>query len=242
MIIRATLENFSRHHFNRDLARSDGLSGYNYGIEASILLTDIARNIIGIGKYRKEHQGWYHTSLDQLSSRHPYLSRSTIDRTLKKLRKDGALKVTDEYNRRKYDRTLWYNIPDAKILKLAGGDDGNISYIVNDAVEYGIEAAVLLSNVKYWTAHNMKNDPLYLYEYHPMSPTELSDRSLINLPMNPWTIRRALTVLVDGGALERKRNNRKGDASYLYRVVETRHSLVKQPDTDYPTECVEHEE
>lgn len=239
MIIRATLENFTRHHFSRDLARGDE---YSFGIEAAILLTDLARNIVAISKYRRDHAGWYFTTLNDLCSRHPYISRSTINRTLMKLRKDKFLRVTDDFNKKKYDKTLWYNIADPEILKLGSGDDDNISYVVNDAVKYGIEAAILLSNVKYWTAHNMVDWPDYLFEYQPLSPAKLSDHSLVDLPMNPWTVRRALRVLAEEGALERKRGNIKGDGSYLYRVVETRHGLVETPDSDYPTERTMHEE
>ena len=239
MIIRATLENFTRHHFSRDLARSDE---YSFGIEAAILLTDIARNIVNIGKYRNDHKGWYFTTLDNLCRRHPYISRSTVNRALMKLRKEEVLKTTDDFNKKKYDRTLWYTIPDPEILSLGSGDDDNISYVVNDAVRYGIEAAILLSNVKHWTAYNIMDRPDYLYEYQSLSPAKLSDHSLVNLPMNPWTIRRALRVLAEDGALERKRSDIKGDGSYLYRVVETRHGLVKSPDSDYPTERTMHAE
>ena len=150
------------------------------------------------------------------------------------------LLTTDEHNRRNYDRTLWYNIPDCEILELASSDEGNISYIVNDAVKYGLEAAIVLSNVKYWTAYNMQDRPEYIYEYQPLSPAELSDHSLVNLPLNAWTIRRALNALVDGGALERKRANVKGGACFLYRLAETCHSLVQFPDADYPTERTSH--
>src|SRR5271156_5674564 len=140
MIIRATPEIFTKHHFSRDLARSDGLDGYSFGIEAAILLTDLARNIVNIGKYRKDHAGWYFTTLNGLCSRHPYISRSTINRTLMKLRKDNVLKATGDFNKKKYDRTLWYSISDPEILRLGSSDEDNISYVVNDAVKYGIEA------------------------------------------------------------------------------------------------------
>jgi len=158
-----------------------------------------------------------------------------------KLRKEEILKATDEFNKRKYDRTLWYSIADPEILRLGSGGEDNISYVVNDAVKYGIEAAILLSNVKYWTTYNMIDTPGYLHEHQPLSPAKLSDHSLVNLPMNPWTVRRALRVLAEDGALERKRSNIKGDGSYLYRAVETRHGLVKAPDSDYPTERTIHD-
>jgi len=242
MIIRATREDFSRHHFNRDLARKIAQVKCTFDLAGAILLTDIARNVVGISKYRNKLQEWYYTTLDDLCKRHPYLSRSTINRTLKKLREDRVLLTTDEHNRRRYDRTLWYSIPDPETLRLASGDEGNISFIVNDAVKYGLEPAILLSNVKYWTIYNMADDPMYLYEYQPLSPSELSDHSLVNLPMNAWTIRRALNVLVDEGALERKRNNQKSNACFLYRVVEDGRPLVPPPDADYPTECTPHQE
>ena len=52
--------------------------------------------------------------------------------------------------------------------------------------------------------------------------------------------RRALRVVVENSVLERKRSNIKGGGCYLYRVVETRHGLVKAPDHDYPTERTLH--
>ena len=237
MIIRIKRENTARHFFSRELAQ--GIN-HSLGIKAAILLTDLARNIESINNYRDKHSGWYYSTLDQFCQRHPYLSRATINRILVELRDDGILKTTDEFNKKKYDRTLWYSIPDRAIMKLAASREDMISFVVSDALKYGIEAAILLSNFKYWVQYNNETEPWHFLKYEPMSPAELSDRDIVDLPIEPWTIRRALNVLVKRGALEREQNKEKGDSCYLYRLAEGQEISTFSPDRNFPTECTPH--
>ena len=220
-------ENFTRYRFNRELVRdSMDICEYEYGnftIEEAILLTDLAVNIAGIKNYRKKLEGWYYTTLDQLHSRHPYISRSSINRIMKKLRAGGFIKASSEHNRKRYDKTLWYSFANTKLFRTAVSKEDCITYIANDAKLYGIEAAILLSNIKYWEQYNEWD----LNSWFEMNPAELADDGYISLPIKPYTIRRALAKLVAAGALERKFRNKKGNACYLYRTIKTRHEEPK---------------
>ncbi|WCJ60695.1 hypothetical protein NXS98_06095 [Fontisphaera persica] len=227
------------HLFNKDIAAQNygGLKNRQYDIEGAILLTDLARNIEGIKKYRKdgkvaarEMDGWYYTSVKDLAKRHPYIKKRTVRRILARLRKEKVLKTTKTFHKRKSIHTLYYSFADKELHKEALATEDGISFWVEDAVECGIEAAILLRNLTYVEEHWIHGDA-----WIQLNPVEFLDAT--DLPMSPQAVRRALVTLVKKGRLERRRNNKYGDNYYLYRLVDTPH-LRRRVGTDaLPTEC-----
>ena len=59
---------------------------------------------------------WVYVTLDDLSGQLPFFSKSTIQRTLKNLKDEGVL-IVSNYNQRKYDKTVWYRIDYEKLEK-----------------------------------------------------------------------------------------------------------------------------
>ena len=51
---------------------------------------------------------WMYDSVEKLRELQPYFTRSSMQRWLKELEKDGVLKVNN-FNKAKYDRTKWYS-------------------------------------------------------------------------------------------------------------------------------------
>lgn len=93
------------HSFNVEIAKE-------YGLEEAILFQHIAywieknkaneKNFFD-GKY------WTYYSAKAFERMFPYMTQRTIARKLKKLIEQGLI-VTGNYNKQKYDRTLWYSI------------------------------------------------------------------------------------------------------------------------------------
>lgn len=59
---------------------------------------------------------WVYVTLDDLSGQLLFFSRSTVQRTLKNLKNEGVL-IVSNYNQRKYDKTVWYRIDYEKLEK-----------------------------------------------------------------------------------------------------------------------------
>lgn len=57
----------------------------------------------------KDGYYWTYNTIDEWNEQFPFWSYDTVKRVLKKL-KNMDLLITDRYNEKKYDRTLWYRI------------------------------------------------------------------------------------------------------------------------------------
>jgi len=91
--------------FNIDIAKK-------YGTDAAIILSHIhywcKKNKLNRKNF---HNGnyWTYNTRDAFSELFPYLTVRQIDTILTNLRKDGLIKV-DNFNPKKYDKTLWYSV------------------------------------------------------------------------------------------------------------------------------------
>ena len=97
-----------------------------YGYECAILLYHIA---FWIQKNKRAEKGkksgrhyhddhwWMFDSIRKFQKKFPFLSRSAVDRMLKKLvDKKVLLRDNKKYNKMGYDRTGWYSLKDEKYL------------------------------------------------------------------------------------------------------------------------------
>ena len=62
---------------------------------------------------------WVYNTHKELHDQLPFLSVSTIRRTIEELEKQGVL-ISDNFNRMNYDRTRWYRIDQQKLYELVG--------------------------------------------------------------------------------------------------------------------------
>ena len=195
------------HSFSRTIAKE-------HGEKAAVLLQYLAHHV---SKSKHVHGGrkWFYKTLDDLALVFPYLKRSTIHAILQKLGRENGPLVIGDYNKKGYDRTNWFAFRDDNIRKQA--QSSKPAYFqVEDAVKYGIVAAVLLGNLVHWIRENRKSDPQYTW--HSMSLGELSK----HLPFAKATMHRALKVLVDAKVIKsRETESKRGVIEYAL-VDETR--------------------
>jgi len=91
--------------FNIDIAKK-------YGTDAAIMLSNIHYWCKKNKANRKNfHNGayWSYSTREAFSELFPYLTVRQIDTILTNLKKDGLIKV-DNFNPKKYDKTLWYTV------------------------------------------------------------------------------------------------------------------------------------
>lgn len=227
------------HLFSNEIATQNygGTTHAFFDIEGAILLADLARNIQKIKKYREDKsyrktEGWYYISVKNLAKRHPYLTEHTVRRILARLRKAGVLLTTKTLHKRKSEHTLWYSVADQDVFKEALAKEDAISFWLQDAVDYGIEAAILIRNLTWVEEHDLNK-----VGWTAINPVEFIDNT--NLPMSVQAVRRALNVLVKAGRLERRRNRVYGNNYYRYRLVDTHHLQEYEERDALPTECYE---
>ncbi len=93
------------HSFDVEVAK-------DHGIEAAVILQNmnfwIEKNRAN-EKHFYDGRYWMYNSIRAFCELFPYMSQSTIRRTLEKLQEDGII-ATGNYNKAGYDRTLWYAI------------------------------------------------------------------------------------------------------------------------------------
>jgi len=200
------------HSFSRAIAEQ-------HGEKAAVILQYLAHHI---AKSKQVHDGrkWFFTTLDNLAAVFPYIKRSTIHDTLNALKDKGLLRIGD-FNKKGYDRTCWYAFDDDDVRKQAQSSRP-LYFKVEDAVKYGIVAAVLLSNLVYWIRENRKEDPGYTW--HSMSPRELAK----HLPFPKTTLQRALAELVAAKVLKTQEPEVKGGAIEYALVDEKRLDVQEQ--------------
>lgn len=140
-----------------------------HGEKAAVILQYLAHHV---AKSKHVHGGkkWSFMTLDDVAAVFRYIKRSTIHDTFKSLKDNGVLQVGD-YNKKGYDRTCWYAFADDNVRKQAQSSKP-VYFQVEDAVKYGVVAAVLLGNLDYWIGKNLKEDPSNTW--HSMSPRELA--------------------------------------------------------------------
>ena len=66
----------------------------------------------------RDGRWWVYNSKTEWKENFPFWSESTVWRSLTSLRQKGLLIATGEYNKNKYDRTLWYTIDYEKIREI----------------------------------------------------------------------------------------------------------------------------
>lgn len=85
------------------------------GLNEAIILQQIHYWLL---KSKNEHENkpWMYNSIVAWNEQFPFLSANTIRRTLNNLKKTGLIRVGN-YNKAKYDRTLWYTIDYPKLVE-----------------------------------------------------------------------------------------------------------------------------
>lgn len=195
------------HSFSRTIAEE-------HGEKAAVILQYLAHHV---AKSKHVHGGkkWFYKTLDDLAVVFPYLKRSTIHATLQKLGQEDGPLIIGDYNKKGYDRTNWFAFRDDNFRKQAQSSKP-VYFQVEDAVNYGIVAAVLLGNLVYWIRENRKTDQTY--SWHSMSLGELSK----HLPFDKATMHRAFKTLVDAKVIKsRETESKRGVIEYAL-IDETR--------------------
>lgn len=192
------------HGLSRALARS-------YGVNAALLMAYLANQIAFYQTVRVDGCGYYE-SVKKIAKRYPYLTEETIRYTLNQLRKEPVLNASAQ-NKKGYDKTLWYRFVDPEIQIQALND--LVWFEVKVAESFGVEAALIYRNVKYWINEQRKKNASY--KWHKVSPKVLATL----LPIPERSIRRALKRLSEGEhrILDRRANGG-FDRSFEYSLCE----------------------
>ena len=117
------------HSFDIDVAKE-------YGMPAAILLKHIyywVEKNKANDKHFRDGYFWTYNSLKAFCKLFPYMSESTIKRSLKKLSDDGLI-IEAVYNDVPFDRTKWYTLTPLGYEKIkdGGGDNAEIPLDQND--------------------------------------------------------------------------------------------------------------
>ena len=105
-----------KHYFDVHIAEL-------YGINCAVILQNIwhwEQHHAANGKNFYEGRYWTYNSAAAFSALFPYLSKKQIEIALKKLRDNGILLVNN-FNKQKWDRTLWYSVSE-KGMELLGAN------------------------------------------------------------------------------------------------------------------------
>lgn len=101
-----------------------------YGVEGAVILynmkfwlTKNKANKSHINKLGDKTYYWTFNSVKAFSELFPYMSKSQITRTIKKLEESGEL-ISGEFNKKNYDRTKWYTTSQFEILELTKMTNG----------------------------------------------------------------------------------------------------------------------
>jgi len=102
-----------RHLFDPSLAK-------RFGVIGAVLLNHFIHWIL-INKRanRNFHDGrtWTYQTLESIALRFSYLSKKQVEREIKKIVDKGIL-IKGNYNKAKFDRTVWYAFNDEKVFRL----------------------------------------------------------------------------------------------------------------------------
>jgi DNA-binding transcriptional regulator YhcF (GntR family) len=173
------------HSFSRVFASK-------YGVNAALVLSYIGFRI-GVSKNERDGKYWFYDTLDEIARQYPYLGRSAIYEAIQRLTTKNGPLIVGHFNKRKGDRTNWYAFRHeitADLLKRKP-----LYFKVEDAVIYGVPAAVLLNNLAYHILKKRKEMPHFRFQ--ALSASGLA----AILPFSRSTIQRALKSLVEEGVL-----------------------------------------
>lgn len=99
------------------------------GLHEAIIVNQIEYWIGQIKKWKEpkerdrhfqDGKWWVYNSLEEWHEQFPYMTKDLIQRKLSKLKKDGILFATAEYNTASFDRTLWYSINYDRLKEIVG--------------------------------------------------------------------------------------------------------------------------
>lgn len=74
-------------------------------------------------RHYRDGKWWVYNSLEEWHSQFPFISKDLLQRKLVKMKKDGILFATSQYNTASFDRTLWYSINYEKLASIVAGID-----------------------------------------------------------------------------------------------------------------------
>jgi len=139
------------HSFHVDLA-------VKYGIAKAILLEYLCfwqQKNEANGKHLHDGRYWVYNSIAAFHRLFPYLSERQIRYALNSLKEEGAIHVGN-YNKHKYDRTIWYSVDDAiyqKVTYHLTKGQKDLTEGVNEDVQKGepIPASYTASNTASYT-------------------------------------------------------------------------------------------
>jgi hypothetical protein len=214
------------HCLSRTLAKKQG-------INAAILMAYLANRIEAVQSARKDQLGFY-TSVNKLSLHYPYLTTHIISYTLSQLRVKEVIKA-ERHNRLAGDKTLWYTFVAPGVQRMALDD--LVKFDVGVAQHYGVEAALILANIKYWIAENEKKDSAF--GWLRVSARELSR----HLPIPARTIRRVLQKLSQGANQILERKSCPGfDQAFVYRIADSLKTHGSDSKNDGPDSIIQRPE
>lgn len=153
------------HSFNVEIAK-------RYGIHAAVILKSIyfwiTKNIANEKNYFDGNY-WTYNSKKALSNLFPYMTARQIDYAMQKLINDGLI-ITGNYNKSKYDRTLWYAITKKgySILQNCEMDSTNYANRIDDSVKPIPDINTDKDTVKYTDINNtIYEEFTQLWESYP---------------------------------------------------------------------------
>jgi hypothetical protein len=125
------------HSFSRTIAAK-------YGVNAALVLGYIGFRI-SVSRNERDGKYWFYDTLDEIAKHYPYLSRSAIYEAIQLLTTKNGPLVVGHFNKRRGDRTNWYAFKLESMADLIKKKP--LYFRVEDAVLYGVPAAVLLNNL-----------------------------------------------------------------------------------------------
>lgn len=165
------------------------------GCVAAAVLRGLARKVQASENVRAGKR-WYFDAIDTMAAeKWPYVPATTLYDTLKALRTAGLV-MTSRNNKKSYDRTTWYSMPQEAINAAA---DDLVLFDVATAVQFGIEAALILHNLDFHLNKQAVEDP-DADDYHHLSPSQLSR----DLPMTRTMAKRKIRELEKAGKIVRR--------------------------------------
>lgn len=173
------------HYFSCEVAKEQG-------IPEAILLLFLSRKVAASRNHRDGKKFYFGSVSKEFAHRFPYLKASRIHAALRHLAHKRLI-VTGRYNRLRGDRTGWYHVDTAS---RRAATKHLIGFEVEDAVRFGVPAAILLHHLAFQLASQNQRDATAEVT---ISPTRLSRY----LPLSPATIKRVMARLVTAGVIRK---------------------------------------
>lgn len=177
------------HSFSRKLAKEIQAKKLKLNPKAKhaaheCLVLKYLANRVHASKNIVNEKPWFYATIEELNLSFPYLGNTTVYDLVISLERLGYLEIGN-FNRYKYDRTLWFHVP--KQVRHVAEED-LIYFDVAVAEDVGVVAAVLQRNFDYWIGqYRAQKIPL---EVH-LSPAQLKE----HLPFGKSTLKKGVKVL-----------------------------------------------